>query len=96
MSIKIISTKAAKPILFARDGNLCAYCAVPLAHPLLPETVEVCPWTGGVAAVDGHRFAEVNHIVPRSAGGLDCLDNYELTCGPCNRAAYEVWKATAA
>ena len=53
---------------------------------------EVGPtWT--IAA--GYARAEVNHLVPRSAGGLDRLSNYEAVCGPCNLAHWAQWKAGA-
>lgn len=29
---------------------------------------------------------EVEHVIPRSRGGTDRLDNLVLSCGPCNRA----------
>ena len=32
------------------------------------------------------RLMEVDHIVPRAAGGIDAPHNYQLLCGPCNRA----------
>lgn len=28
--------------------------------------------------------ATVDHIIPRSLGGLNTADNYQITCKPCN------------
>lgn len=30
-------------------------------------------------------LAEVDHVVPRSHGGTDDLDNLQVLCRPCNR-----------
>ncbi|GHT36364.1 hypothetical protein FACS189427_07830 [Planctomycetales bacterium] len=31
------------------------------------------------------RHLEIDHIVPKSKGGGDCYENYQLLCGSCNR-----------
>lgn len=48
-------------------------------------------WT----VAEGYAVAEVNHRVPRSAGGPNALSNYEATCGPCNLAHWREWRAAA-
>ncbi len=49
----------------------CVHCRTPLA-----------------VALDGEPIGDVTieHIVPRSHGGADDLDNLALSCGPCNHA----------
>lgn len=34
------------------------------------------------------EFLEINHIIPRHAGGLDELDNLEILCSTCNKREY--------
>ena len=31
------------------------------------------------------RNLEIDHIVPKSKGGGDYIENYQLLCGHCNR-----------
>jgi 5-methylcytosine-specific restriction endonuclease McrA len=30
------------------------------------------------------RRATLDHIVPKSKGGLNCVDNFQITCRDCN------------
>lgn len=64
------STVAAKRRLFAKDRR-CHWCRKPLA--LRRED-----------AVDGKRFATLEHKVPLAAGGLDQPNNWTLACEDCN------------
>ena len=41
-----------------------------------------CNWCGDEFAM---RNLEVDHIIARSKGGTDHLDNVQLLCGHCNR-----------
>jgi 5-methylcytosine-specific restriction protein A len=40
-------------------------------------------------AVCGDPAVEVDHIIPRSAGGTDDLDNLRAVCRPCHRVKSE-------
>lgn len=93
---RIMSTTKARPILFARHGTRCTDCRIGLAHPSIPETVIPFPLPDDPKccfALPGLRWAEVDHVIPRSAGGPSCLSNYELVRGPCNLARFQQWKA---
>ena len=63
-----------RPIVFGRDGLVCAYCGA-IDVPL-----------------------ELDHIIPRSRGGLDHPDNLTPACKPCNTSKgakhLEDWLAT--
>jgi len=53
------------------------------AKPILYGTQE-----GNCAGCGEHfeaRHLEVDHDIPKSKGGGDYLDNYQLMCGNCNR-----------
>jgi len=64
------------------DGFLCAYCATPLIYTIAPS---------GVAGMDGEElyvitgdYPTIDHVLPRSRGGGDELDNLVLCCHGCN------------
>lgn len=75
-------------LLAERDrGWWCSYCCAPLAHPTLGEAgwepyllLEEPIWE---LAYD-HRYPQRDHVVPRSAGGPDDLNNLVLACRECN------------
>ena len=67
------------------------------AHPILPFAsstpmapgwkalqalqLRLCPW-----CIDcGGKATDADHIVPRSAGGVDELWNLQSRCGPCHQ-----------
>jgi 5-methylcytosine-specific restriction endonuclease McrA len=33
----------------------------------------------------GIKNFEIDHIIPRDKNGPDCIENYQLLCGHCNR-----------
>ncbi len=47
---------------------------------LLIETGERCAYCGSSSSL------EWDHVIPRSLGGPDTIDNLVRACGPCNRA----------
>ena len=53
-----------------RDGTVCAYCAAEGGKVYGPDKK---PW-------------HIDHVVPRSKGGKDELDNLVLACASCNIA----------
>lgn len=87
-------------LLLERDpGFVCAYCAVPLALALTDsmtsqEAWEAAGWElallpdgeGVWQVTDERRLAHRDHIVPRSKGGSDDIDNLVLSCEVCNNA----------
>lgn len=62
------------------DPPACRYCDVPL----------VCSCTaplsadGAQSAPPGAEFFTTDHVIPRSLGGSDRLDNLVLACVACN------------
>lgn len=73
--------------LAARDGGwVCFYCSVPLVDDLNPE--HHVTWVEGEhtyrRSIEGRRWAEVDHVLPRSRGGSNNLVNLVLACGNCN------------
>lgn len=56
--------------LMARDGSDCQICREPLDRHLQDPT--------------DPRFVTFDHVVPRSAGGLDVLSNLRLAHRSCN------------
>lgn len=57
-------------------GGQCFYCRDPLKHPEEPMN--------GSHAENGIRQMQVDHIVPKDAGGPDHLCNYVPACPSCN------------
>ena len=37
-----------------------------------------------LASLDDYLSKQVDHIIPRAAGGCDTVDNYALSCSVCN------------
>lgn len=59
--------------VYDRDGGLCQLCGK--AMPFWRET----SYGRGMISCD------IDHIVPRSKGGSNDLENLRLTCPSCNR-----------
>jgi len=60
--------------LVARAGWACSYCGAPLVNTI----------TGEHEADPRYRRPVIDHVVPRSRGGSNRLDNLALSCDPCN------------
>lgn len=56
--------------VFERDGYRCRWCSAELERE----------------RGDGGRPPELDHVVPRAAGGTDDLANLVAACRPCNRS----------
>jgi site-specific DNA-methyltransferase (adenine-specific) len=54
----------------------------PIKERLYNEQKGVC---NGCKALFDIRNLEIDHIIPRSKGGGDYYENYQLLCGSCNR-----------
>lgn len=59
--------------LVKRDGQCCHYCKV-----VMVKAKE--NWVDNGMSVD--------HVIPKSQGGSDDMDNLVLACRKCNRAKY--------
>lgn len=57
--------------LIARDGDRCRYCKIQVR-------------TDTHSYVHFNNDATVDHIIPRSRGGLNGMQNYALACRACN------------
>jgi len=57
-------------------GSRCWYCGTEIV---------VNPVTDGGILESGLGL-QIEHIISKSKGGLDDIDNYALSCGNCNRA----------
>lgn len=55
-------------VVYSMTGGKCAYCGV---HVTLEFE-------------EGKQSMCVEHVVPESKGGPNCLHNYVPACGPCN------------
>ena len=83
------TTASMKRELFTRDGWHCRFCEVPVVSPaarkILTDRAGL-RWGsrkqmihGGMVAV----LASHDHVMPRSWGGADSLDNLVTACWPC-------------
>jgi hypothetical protein len=86
-------TPAEKRLLHERDGYCCRFCGIPVIRREVRERFRklyggvVVPW--GNTAKELHAalrvmWAQYDHILPRSRGGNDELNNIVITCAPCN------------
>lgn len=64
-------------LLYQRDGELCAICN----DKMLFE----------IAHSHSPLYATIDHILPASKGGANCLKNFRLTCAECNNERGNVY-----
>lgn len=73
--------------LFETKGRLCVRCGIEgTVFILETHSPEVTPHVN-LYAVDpegNYVLMTKDHILPRSKGGPDHLDNYDPMCAPCN------------
>ena len=70
--------------LAERDGGWhCHYCGNKLASGLADLIGPRAD--GGYSCRAGFSFAEADHVVPRSRGGSDGIENRVLSCSRCNQ-----------
>jgi 5-methylcytosine-specific restriction endonuclease McrA len=83
-----ISVSVAKRLLIERDGLVCPDCGVLMWDPL---------WAiddrGGYIGdtLDAKAEVTVDHLTPRSHGGLNVWGNFQLCCRSCNTRRYRRW-----
>lgn len=55
--------------LMERDGDKCTYCQVKVYLPIF----------------SGEPKATIDHVIPKSKGGKNTMDNFVLSCPECNQ-----------
>lgn len=91
-------TQEQKDRLHQRDGYHCRFCGIPVIRAevrkkfcaVFPEVLIWGPKNEQQHVAFQTMWAQYDHVVPHSAGGLNDLDNLVIACGPCNfgRMAY--------
>lgn len=84
--LKHIVRRARLALLCKRDGPLCHYCGEKLNfNPKMGRYAPNHPLPNDCGP-EGRWRATFDHVIPRSRGGSDHLDNLVLSCYPCNSA----------
>lgn len=86
-----IPTRVAREVI-QRDGFFCRFCGVPVIDPKSQSVLrkaypKAVRW--GRGNLDKHTAfqaldLDLDHVVPRSLGGQNTLENLIVTCAPCN------------
>ena len=63
-----------RDVVWNRDGGRCQKCGIECLH----RTARVPRW-------DAWQRGEMDHVVPKSKGGTNDVDNLRLLCRRCNR-----------
>jgi 5-methylcytosine-specific restriction endonuclease McrA len=72
-SLKLGMLSPLRREVWARDNGCCVLCGVACKRQK-DDRYDLDDWLG-----------EIDHIVPRSEGGLSVLENLRLLCKGCNR-----------
>jgi len=93
-------TTTEKALLHQRDGHNCRFCGIPLIRAevrkrirsVYPEALSWGDRNPQCHAAFQAMWAQYDHVVPFTRGGLTDCDNLVITCAPCNfgRTAYTV------
>ena len=80
--------------VFQRDDFTCRYCGFRSTQIRVPMD---CPrW---MSRARWRALLHVDHVIPRSRGGTDDLENLVTACSACNLAKYDrtpsEWQAVA-
>jgi 5-methylcytosine-specific restriction endonuclease McrA len=72
--------------IIERDGGcVCRYCGIKLVvRPFIEMPEGIVLEDGYYYLEPGYKVAQIDHVMPRSRGGSNKLDNLVLCCGPCN------------
>jgi hypothetical protein len=78
-------------------GYACSYCGTALVPPGIPLTDPAYYQMFGLTH-KGIVQGTVDHVVPKSKGGVSHVDNYVLSCRNCNASkqarSLTEWKGT--
>lgn len=69
--------------LFHRDGTECVTCGVKGTHFKLQRSKGSKRFHFNLFTDEGVLMTK-DHIIPKSKGGLNTLDNYQVMCTHCN------------
>lgn len=72
--------------IIARDGGcICHYCGIKLVvRPAVEMPEGIFEEDGELYLEKGYKIGQIDHVIPRSRGGSNKLENLVLCCGPCN------------
>lgn len=83
-----VKLSSSRLVLFFTKGVQCVDCGL-VANAFVRETHDaaVTPHLN-LYFIDGEAktLFTKDHIIPKSHGGSDTLDNYQTMCSPCNNA----------
>lgn len=67
------------------NNHKCVTCKREIAYYRIEDNTDGNGYHLNAYASD-HRMMTRDHIIPRSAGGIDDISNYQLMCSPCNKS----------
>lgn len=85
-----VKTKSQRYHLFMTQPNVCAGCGMKATHYLLEISRNARPGASphlnlyGTSESGKEVLFTKDHIIPRSKGGEDSLENYQIMCTTCN------------
>lgn len=73
--------------LAERDGMTCRYCGCPVIEPKAAKSIwdRFSNYSVRCKLMSVAKYATVDHVIPRSKGGTDGLENLVIACPHCNR-----------